>query len=420
MKKQFRKAWQATTAFFRRFSRRAYGRFLLGMLAVVLVIDVIFHVVNALSPGVETLPARSGTLSRSMTADAYILRDEQVLTEPGQWLVLPAVAEGERVRAGDTVAYLYPAGADADKVERLTGLKEAERILSQAEESRGDKVSESIHIRISGLMQKIGKDAEKGDLAAVGRREKELTALLLCREKLVDSGALSQAQKKLRQEIAQVQDALGAPVKEVKASAPGWISFAWDGRERTGGNPLIMSKEELDGLFDQTPLSYSGTPIGRFIPDFTWYALVKAGRDEAAGLTAGRKYEVTLDGQTVSLTLDRLCASMNGDAVTLVFSSTELEKGRNLSRFDQVTFALSSYTGLLLPAGALTENGGETGVYILRGFVVEFRTLSVIYREGTTLVADPSYVSNGSYKALAENDYVIVKGDDLYVGKIVQ
>ncbi len=406
-------------SFFRRISKRTYLRLLLCILAFVLVLDVVVHLVWALTPGVDTVSARTGALEETLVADAYLIRDEQLLRVDGSWHVLPAVEEGEKIKAGDVVAYLYDNKIDSDPLDQLLALFSAKRLLASIDDRRMDKVNESLKDKIGGFLRKIAEASERGDLISAAFFQKELNILLLCQKKLSDSQALSEAEVMLEQEIVALREEIGAPAGEVKAPAAGWVSFASDGYETEALSPQTMDKEALDALFSKTPVPVSGTVIGRFYATPTWYVVSRTAKESAAELKVGQKYTVSLDGVSSTVMLDRVVIDAESEDAALVFSSTALAQGLDVSRISQMTLSLENHTGLLLPTAALTEFEGVWGVYILRGFLVEFREVAVAYRDGATIVTDPSFSGSGKYRLLSESESVIVKGDDLYDGKIV-
>lgn len=77
--------------------------------------------------------------------------------------------------------------------------------------------------------------------------------------------------------------------------------------------------------------------------------------------------------------------------------------------------------GLRVPAEAVRVIDGETGVYILRGGIVEFRRVSVLFeRDGDCIVDAALTAGDGETPYLALYDEVITAGKDLYVGKVLK
>ena len=152
--------------------------------------------------------------------------------------------------------------------------------------------------------------------------------------------------------------------------------------------------------------------------------------DEATCLSfaEGTVYEVTCtggSGKTLSMTLERICLDENGDGdAYLLFSSYDLTSASELFRSRNVKILMGSRTGYRIPAESLTHVGGEEGVFILVGNVVEFRRVTVIGRgNGYLLVstyekdAEEGSVSEIPY--LYVNDMIVTSGNDLYDGKLL-
>ena len=97
-----------------------------------------------------------------------------------------------------------------------------------------------------------------------------------------------------------------------------------------------------------------------------------------------------------------------------------------------VKINMDSTTGYRIPSDALVENGGEKGVYILVGTVVEFRRVTVIgegngyyivntyERDRAEIEADTEMDGSTDKERLPYlyvNDLIITSGNDLYDGK---
>ena len=98
--------------FFDRFDKEYLGRVAVYVISCILAFGVIFyigyHLVGKLSPGLELVDATLTTVTREISADAYIMRDEEPLyasTSAGS--VVSAVRDGERVSIYSKVADIY-------------------------------------------------------------------------------------------------------------------------------------------------------------------------------------------------------------------------------------------------------------------------------------------------------------------------
>ncbi|MBQ4354707.1 MAG: hypothetical protein IJC71_07415 [Clostridia bacterium] len=125
------------------FDKRYLGRialmFLTGAAALGLIFYVGYHVVDRFSPGLELLDALPTTVTRTIAADAYILRDEEPLYASGvsAGSAAPAIADGGRVPMHARIADVY-AGTSPDVEKRLAEIDEQITLL---EKNRADNRS---------------------------------------------------------------------------------------------------------------------------------------------------------------------------------------------------------------------------------------------------------------------------------------
>lgn len=420
MKAFFVKLGKGLRSFFGRFSRRTYELAAIILLCAVLILDLGFHFFSSLAGGVETLPAKKSALSEKIVADTFLVFEEKSLSDEKGRLV-PYRKEGEKVEAGSELGALYDEDASVEQVNALAARYRVKRLLQEWEAMRPDKVDETIRIQIAGAELAVNKAMQEGNLSAAAAGTAELEALLLCREKLNGSLKPAEALRTVEGEISLLESILGEPKRILKAPEGGWFSSFCDGYtgRLSSSNLETMSGGELAGLWDALPQENAGS--GRFLTGYRWYAVALVDREAASYLSAGRSYRAELQGRSFTLTLDRVVLEADSRQAALVFSCGSLTDALSLDRCSEMELTIEEHRGFKIPAAAVTYNDGVQGVYILRGFVVEFREIAVIYREDAILIADPSpKESSEKFKLLAENDNVIVKGEDLYVGKIVQ
>ena len=76
----------------------------------------------------------------------------------------------------------------------------------------------------------------------------------------------------------------------------------------------------------------------------------------------------------------------------------------------------AEYSGLKVPRKALRVVDGVKGVYVLSGMQIEFVPIEIIYSTDTYIICEKQS-ENGNVLMLY--DEVVVKGKNLYDGKIV-
>ena len=63
---------------------------------------------------------------------------------------------------------------------------------------------------------------------------------------------------------------------------------------------------------------------------------------------------------------------------------------------------------------------GVAGVYCLYGYRVVFREISPTFERDGLIIVDTDAKSTSDYRTLSYYDNMILKGFDLYVGKIIE
>jgi hypothetical protein len=120
--------------------------------------------------------------------------------------------------------------------------------------------------------------------------------------------------------------------------------------------------------------------------------------------------------------LDRILTSLSdGERAVLLFSCEQMPAGFRFERVQDVRIVTETWEGYYVPETALhTDADGTLGVYILRGGVVCFRRIEVLYEGAGYRVAaayDPEREDPGTYLRLL--DEMIVAGSNLFDGRIL-
>ena len=118
--------------------------------------------------------------------------------------------------------------------------------------------------------------------------------------------------------------------------------------------------------------------------------------------------------------LQKKIAAPEQKQILLVFYCNVLPENFTFERCMTAQIECSSYSGIYVPRTALKKSEGVRGVYVLRGNVVHFRCVEIVY-EGTdyVLVAERND-KNGDYYYLGSNELIITNGNNLFDGRILE
>ena len=416
MKRRFQKVFFKIYDFFSKIPKKTYETCAIILLALLLVIDLGYHLVKSMGDEMKTAPAKVSALSETLSLDALILRDEMPLDFDGdRYLFL--CEDGERVNVGTELVHVYHSSVSESDLAALKEELVLEKTLTAAAGARLDKIRDAIVLKIEGKMLAIEEATKAGNLIKVSREEASLHALLLLRERLLGTVSLDDAIKDNAAAIATLKGRLGTPLNTVVSPSIGWFSSQCDGYERVLPSEGLFSlnQEALLSLFEKTPTSQ---PKAKIILSHNTYALAVIDEERARDFSLNKSYAVSLDHESFDLVLEKTVFKNQSDKVALIFSTTKLAKAVSLRRISPLSLTLKTHEGFKIPTSCIAEENGVYGVYILKGFRVEFREISIVYRDGNTAVCATDFTPE-VYRALAENDNIIIEGEELYDGKIV-
>ncbi len=404
---------------------RVIGYIALALAAVILIVDIAYQLAGSAVDSVETLPVASVTQELTIDADGYIVRNEIPLEYTSDGLLTYTVSDGTRVTAGEKVAEIY--GGDegqSEKLEQLYGALARRQLLDDAFAKKGSYSSSAVDREIGRLKGEIDALTAKGSAVGLSALTDSLQTMLYIRELKVGNDLLD-VQAALDAEIAELKDAVGGALSSVKSDRTGYYFSACDGYES------ILSIDDLEGADTDllrsvlrreiSPIEVTGT-AGKIVTDYAWCVVVELPFTSAKDLNEGKSYAVgftELGDEKINMQLTRLTVEYGSDTALAIFLCTEMPADFTYTRYQTVSIVLNEADGYRIPVGALRQRDGVTGVYVLRGSVVEFREISPVLLYNGSVLADSTAEPTGEYPMLNYYDVIIVRGKELYVGKIV-
>jgi len=412
----FKDLYAMTVNLLKKVPKKTYELVAIVLVAVILLVDLGYHLSSAMEDTLETAPAKISEMHETKTLDCLLLREEKPIFLPSdRYLFL--CEEGERVRVGTELVRCYADTVSEEDIASLAAELELKKLLEGAATSRPEKVRTALEVKIEGIMLRIDRAMTTGNVALASHEEKTLAAMMLLRERLLGTLSLDALREEADKRILSLEARLGKPIAVITADAVGWFSPNADGYESVLSSEGLFSLDgaSLSALFDQKPQSPAPCKL---ILSYETYAIAETDEITARRFSQNARYQVTAEGLSLSLTLQKTVVENQRRDAVLIFSTQALSETLPLRRIFSLTLTLKTHTGFKVPTACIQELDGVYGVYILKGFRVEFREISIIYREGATAVLAVKFEPE-AYRILAENDHIIIKGEELYDGKIV-
>ena len=414
--------------------------------AVFLAIYAFLQIAPRFSTSLETEAALAVTYEDMDITEGYVFRDEQVLTVSSPGLVLAAVDEGQRVAKDDLVAGVYAQTQDINLKKQYDDVARQIDILTRSRSDTGHSISdvEKIDETIDAVFDGIYADCAAGDYGAVAKKRDELLIQLNKRGLVVQTNDNFSAKLdglEGQKNVLEAQMHGAGAVREITAMSAGYYTGQVDGYENVFPVNALQSltvggfKEMIRSTSDEGLIANSA---GKIVKDFVWYIACFVDKRDASNYAVGKYYHVVFPyngNETLNMELVNLIQETDQPQAILVLRTNVMPENFKYDRKQRIEIIRTEYTGLQVPKAAYRMIDGVMGVYVLVGETVEFRRAEILFDYGDYYLIDMSEdayafesidgdakdgaAQTDPAKRLALYDLVIVKGKDLYDGKII-
>ncbi len=388
----------------------------------------VFHVSSLFSEEIGTIVVGPTTEKTSTTLNGYIFRDATLIYPTAYSGAVDYLVEnGEKVASGTKLATVYSEGHSTEIKDTLALLDQQINLLESTTEAKPSvsAITELRH-KASDAYYSIMKQLSGGtDIAFDAQQKKLLVALnsiaLLTDESFQIDGTLA-ALKAARVELL----GAGGLSETVTTAKSGYFYTAVDGYEETfsGVAARELTREGFLQLFDYHRESENAkNSIGKMSYNSTWYFAAELDAATAAQFAEGDIYTVEFTSGgffEMEMSVDRLISGADGESSVMVLKSNVLPENFNFRR-QTARVVTDSVSGIYVPRTALHIQNNAPVVYVLKGSVVQLRYVDVIY-EGVDyyIVRENVKVDENDDRIyLASNEQLIVKGSNLFDGRIL-
>ncbi len=398
--------------------------------SVLLIAYIIYHIYLSYGSSIATLTTELSQAEQKISLQAYILRNETVLYTDGGSNINYLVSDGDRVARDSRIAAAY---AGQNMQMEIAQIDAQIAVLQKSD--LGDNIvmtdTASIDAKLNALVLQMQRNLLEGNLDFVLRQKTDMQVLLNKRQILTNR--LDGIPDKIEALQQQKQDLLAgdeAKAEYITASAAGFFYTDVDGYETlfSASDVSSMTLNSFRELIESEPQTEDAqgegkTTVGKIVTAFTWYIACPVTTDQAVGLSVSKNYTVVFpysDGQRVTMKLERIVTEPESDEAVLLLSSNTIISDMNYLRSQPVELVVQSYSGYKIPVSAVRIRDGEQGVYILQGSVVKYRQVEVLFESDGYFIAEPKDVYDETQtNRLGLYDLIIIKGRDLYDGKII-
>lgn len=396
-----------------------YTRILATSAGILLIVYLLYQTVFTSLSSIKTETAIAYTAEETISAEGYIIRDETIITsDDAKGGVLNyEIADGNRVAKGGKVAGVYKSERDVEIKAQIAELDNQISNLSVVCNMDMSNVTDLSRIDSqikTGLIDLLDS-VDGGDYSSLSAAADEYLTLL--NKRLVAIGAetnFSARLATLQSRKAELEAQLGTAI-DITSESAGYFVSSIDGYENVLGTDSVktLTKEQLESIKPEE--TKAENVIGKTVDSVDWYIATVLSFEDSLKFTEGQALRIRVPLQTATelpVTVEKINRDAASSETVIVFKCGYMNGELSLIRTQPLTIIVSSSEGLYVPNDARRIVDNQMGVFVKTGNAVKFKPIEVIYN-GTGFVICKK---DGELRLY---DEVIVKGNDLYDGKIV-
>ena len=397
---------------------------LLSLLVLIILTFTVYqvYILRGNNSRMKTQTALFQTVSRSVTTQGFVIREEQYIKNPHTGTVVPAVSNGSKVAIDDTVAQIYPTEAAARNAARVKELDEAisyYRSVAFANTGVSPNDLELYKRNAAEALIGLSNAAESNDLGSFSELTDDLRMAIT--KKQIACGNTVDVSDKLA-ELTAERDALLPSVTAsaaVVSDVSGYYVALADGYETLTDFSGIrdLTAADVDALNNSTPRAIPADTVGKLVTKFSWYMVCNVRAKEIYGIEAGDSVSVNFIHSSVGAINMYVAAINEGEqegVVTMILKSNKMSSSIATLRKETVRISVERYKGYVVDPRAVRTVEGATGVYVKLGNIVKFRKIDIAYSDEDMILAT---CPDGESGYLKQYDEIIIEGTDLYDGK---
>ncbi len=395
-----------------------------ALLRFVLVAFVLVFLINQLVSSfykpITTESAIYYTLSDGLKITGVILRNEILVESDNNGVLHFMIEDGNRVSKDGVIANVYSSESASITLSQIDRLKkqigDIEDILSFNNLDAANL--ELINNKINDNFNNLIRSGAYGNYNNLEENSHELLSSINRRQAAMGQTDNFSAQlDSLNAELTKLTASLSNATGVIKAKESGYFLSKTDGYETTLKTSELdkITPEFLNNLKTE---SYSKSTVGKIVSDYEWYIAAEVSLNDSMNYKAGDALEIHTSVKSspiLSVTVEKINISDNNSKAVIIFACSEMNTELASMRSGPMTVVSKTYTGLRVPKKALRVVDSKKGVYVVSGMQAKFVETETLYSNDDFMICKKTD-NDGALKLY---DQVVVKGKNLYDGKIV-
>lgn len=423
-------------------------RIIIGVsVALVLVFIVsVFVTTNFMgSDSVVTETAYRTTIADTINTTGFVVRDEEFIDANKNGVLAYHVSTGDKVTANGTIATIFSNENDAINFQKIEDINEQIEELEALNSVMGssnvglDSVNNKLDQKLSAFIATINErdflDIEdvQSDLLSAIYRKQIITG---------DHDNFDEQIEQLKNEKSQLESKSKNSIGAIVSEDSGYFVSTVDGYENKFNISELseITNSKLEAL--EADSVDESKYIGKIIKGVNWYLACPVTFEQA---TAIKHSDASVNVKIPYASSELIPAKVvsinefaNEDNAVVILECNFMSPALAQIRNEAVEIQLDTYTGLKVPKVALhddtvtktfiNENNEEVtsenvvqGVYVKFGSQLIFKQVFIIYSGDDFIICSETPENEMFYNnsTISLYDEVVVEGDDLYDGKLI-
>ncbi len=390
-------------------------------IAVLVAVFIINQIISSLYIPIKTENAVYFTDNDGFKITGHIIRNETLVTANTDGVLHFITADGSRVSKDGVIANIYSNASASITVSEIDVLKaqikDIEDILSYNDIEAANL--ELINSKISNSLDEFVFSGSGGNYENSDNLSKFL--LSANNRKQVALGVATGLDSRLaalKAELEKLNSKLPTVMGKITAKESGYFVSKTDGYENT------LETDDLDSITPEIlsslkPQERASDVIGKIVSDYEWYIAAIVPLNDSLKYKEGQELKLLTTVKSspkLAVTVKQINVSESSENAVIIFACSDMNSELATVRTGNMTVVTKEYSGLKIPKKALRVVESVKGVYVQNGMQVNFVPVEIVYRNDDYIICEKQ---NNKDSYLKLYDKVVVKGKNLYDGKIV-
>lgn len=390
------------------------------VIALVLIVFLLTQVFYSFYKPISTQTVVYRTVNDGFDITGVVIRNENYITSSQDGVLHFMIEDGERVSKNGIIANIYKSENASITLSQIDSIKEKiddiEEIVSfnNIEAANLDVANANVSDSLDDLIL----SASFGDYGDIEDKCDDLLSSLNRRQAILgEKTDFSEQLSLLNSEYKALKNSLSNPEGKITSNRSGYFLTKVDGYENAF---------DIENLGEITPeflnnLSKKDAPkntVGKLVADYEWYIAANVSIGQSLNYKVGDSLSLHTDLKTapiLSVKVKKINVSKDGSNAVIIFSCNDMNAELASLRTAAMTVVNKEYSGLYIPKKAQRVIDSKRGVYVLNGMQIQFKPIEIVYTGDNYIICKKSDEDG----ALRLYDQVVVKGKNLYDGKII-